>query len=87
MVEHRVLDGEETRPSVGNILGDGGTQPAKGGDVVEGADQERPHHYLRMDRRSVKVGAVPVFQGRHRLGGIQLLVDLNQKVNGVNEVP
>ena len=87
MVEHRVFDGEEAKPAIGQILRDGQAEPPEGRNVVWRADEQRPGHHLRMDRRSAEVGAVALFQGRHQLGEVQSLVDPDQPVAGIDEIP
>ena len=82
-----IVDGQEAKPSERNIFGDGRAQSAEGGDVVQRAYEERPHHHLRVYRRPAKVGAVPLFQGRDKLGEVQLLVGLNEQMVGIDEVP
>ena len=59
----------------------------EGGDVVNRADEQSPHHCLGMKGVPAKVGAVLPFQGSHQLGKVQLLIDLHQKMVGINEVP
>ena len=75
MVEDRVVDGEEAKPAVGQILGYGGTQPPEGGDVVQGADKERPDHDFRVDGGATVVRAIVPLQGSYQLGEIELLVN------------
>jgi hypothetical protein len=86
MVEHRVVAGKETKPGIADVLGDGRAQSAKGGDVVKGADEQRPDHNLGMDSGATEVGAVPLFQRGGNLGEVQLLIDPNQQVVGVDEI-
>ena len=44
-------------------------------------------HRFRLNRRVSEVGTVPLFQGCDQLGEIPLLVNLNQQVMGIDEVP
>ena len=55
--------------------------------IVNRTDKERPHNHLGMEGVSAGAGAVPPFQRGDQLGEIQLLVDLDQQMVGVNEVP
>ena len=38
-----------------------------------------------MNGGPAEIRAIPVFQGSHQLGEIQLLIDLDQKMVGINE--
>ena len=40
VVEHGVADGEETKPAVGDVFCDDGTQSPGRGDVVQGTDEQ-----------------------------------------------
>ena len=40
---------------------------------------------FRMNGRSAEVGALVLFQGRHQLGEVQSLVDLDQQAVGVEK--
>ena len=86
-IDNRVVDGEEAKPEICNIPGDGRTQSAEGGDVANRADKEHPHRCLGMNGGPAEIRAVPVFQGSHQLGEVQLLIDLDQKMGEINEVP
>ena len=44
------------------------------------------YHHLRVDCRAAEVGAVPLFQWSDKLGEIQLLINHNQQVIGVDEI-
>ena len=77
MVKYRVVDGEEAKPVVGDILGDGGAQPPERGDVVQETDEQRPDHDFRMHCGSPIVGTVVFLQWRNQLGKNELLVDLD----------
>ncbi len=58
----------------------------QGGYVVQRADQQHPHHHLRVYCRSAEVGAVPLLQGRHQLGEVRSLLDPNQQMVRIYEV-
>ena len=46
-----------------------------------------PDHHLGMDGQLLEVWSVAVLQGLHQLGEVQLLVDPDQQVVRVNEIP
>ena len=87
MVEHGVIDGEETEPSIGDVLGDGGTQSPEGGDVVQIADEEGPDHHFGVDGGSAVVEAVAVLQGSYKPGEIELLINPDQQMVGIDKIP
>ena len=87
MVEHGVSDGEETEPSIGYVLGDGGTQSPEGGDVVQRADEEGPDHHFGVDGGSAVVWTVAVLQRNYKLAKIELLVNSDQQMVGIDKVP
>ena len=87
MVKHRIVDGEETEPAIGDVLGDGGTQSPEGGDVVQRADEQRPDHHFGVDGGTAVVGAVAILQGSNQPGEFELLVDPYQQVVRVDEIP
>ena len=57
-------------------------QPAKGRNVVQRVNEQRSDHHLRMNPRSAQIGALALCQGRHQLGEVQSLVNLDQQVLG-----
>ena len=87
MVEHRVVDGQETEPAVGQIFRYGRAESTEGGDVLQGEDQQGPDQNLGMDHRPAKVGAVSLFQRCGQMGEVQVLVNLDQEMVGVDKVP
>ena len=78
-----VVDGQGTEPAMRENFRDGRAQSAKGGDVVERADEQRPDYHFRVDSRSAEVGTVPLLQGRHQLGKVQPLINLDSKWLGL----
>ena len=86
MVEHWVVDAEETKPAIADILRDGRAQSAEGGDVVNGAEGEISAHRFGMDGGAAEVRTVSLFQRGDKLGEVQLLVNPDQQVVGVDKV-
>lgn len=59
----------------------------KGGDVVQGADDQGPDHYFGMDGGPPVAGAITILQRSCRLGEIKLLINADQQMVRVDEVP
>ena len=87
VVEHGIVNCQEAKPAISQIFADGGTQSPEGTNVVQGADNQSPDHYFGMDGGSPVVGAIAFLQRSYQLGEIKLLVNANQQMVGVDEVP
>jgi hypothetical protein len=63
------------------------TELAEGSDVIEGRDQEGPHYHLGMDGGTAIVWAIKALQRLYQLCEVELLIDLDEYVVGIQKVP
>ena len=87
VIEHLVVYGQEAEPAEGDVLRDGRAQPPQGGDVVQGGDEQGPDKHFRMDGGPAHLTAIVFFERLNELREVKLLIDLNQRVLWIDEVP
>lgn len=87
VVEDLLVDPHEAEPPEGDVLRYRVNQATVEGDVVEGRDQQRPDHDFGVHGRTAAVARVLLLQRGDQFGEVERLVDLDQQVVGVDEVP